>query len=66
MKYKTYKNMEKVTQMIADKGYDWEEANQMAINVFDSFNPKGMSIEAHVSRILPKDEWIKQTNEMYQ
>ena len=61
MKYRTYKNMLKATQMIFDKGYDWEEANQMAINVFDSYSPKIMSIEDHISKILPKEEWIKET-----
>lgn len=28
MRYRTYKNMVKATQMIADKGYDWDEANR--------------------------------------
>jgi len=63
MKYRTYKNMERATQMIFDKGYTWEEANKMAINIFDSYDPKGLSIEGHISKILSKEAWIKETKE---
>lgn len=56
MKYRTYKNMVKATQMIADKGYDWEEANQMAIRIFDNYiNKDSNSVEFYISKIVDKN-----------
>ena len=59
MKYRTYKNMVKATQMIVDKGYDWGEANQMAIKIFDNYiNKDSNSIEFYIEKIIPKAEWL--------
>lgn len=59
MKYRTYKNMVKATQMIADKGYDWEEANHMAIKIFDNYISKDSnSVEFYIDKIMPKAEWL--------
>ena len=59
MKYRTYKNMVKATQMIVDKGYDWEEANQMAIKIFDNYiNKDSKSVEFYIEKIIPKAEWL--------
>ena len=58
MKYKTYNNMLKATQMIADKGYDWETANELAINCFDkakSIN-NGMDVEWFIDKIADRQE----------
>lgn len=63
MKYRTYKNMVKATQLIADKGYDWEEANQMAIKIFDNYiNKDSNSVEFYIEKIMPKAEWLTYLN----
>lgn len=63
MKYRTYKNVVKATQMIADKGYDWEEANQMAIKIFDNYiNKDSNSVEFYIEKIIPKAEWLAYLN----
>lgn len=53
MKYKTYNNMVKATKMIMEKGYDWDDANAMAINLFDSMKilKNGMPIEWFIDKI---------------
>ena len=51
---KTLKNMEKATQMIADKGYDWTEANDIAINCFEHSKYSGMSVEFYIAKIIDK------------
>lgn len=59
MKYRTYKNMVKATQMIADKGYDWEEANHIAIKIFDNYiSQDSNSVEFYIEKIIPKAEWL--------
>ena len=63
MKYRTYKNVVKATQMIADKGYDWEEANHMAIKIFDNYITKDSnSVEFYINKIMPKAEWLASLN----
>lgn len=63
MKYRTYKNVVKATQMIADKGYDWEEANHMAIKIFDNYISKDSnSVEFYIDKIMPKAEWLAYLN----
>ena len=52
---KTLKNMERATKMIADKGYDWMEANDMAINCFNYSKQTGMSVEFYISKIIEKE-----------
>ena len=48
MKRKTYNNVVKVTKMIQKKGYSLDEANEMAIRLFDE-NTKDMnSIEFYI------------------
>ncbi|MET3209795.1 UNVERIFIED_CONTAM: hypothetical protein ABIC26_002742 [Paenibacillus sp. PvR008] len=51
MKYLTLKNMEKATKMIADKGYEWNKANHIAINCFGESKRTGMSVEFFISKI---------------
>lgn len=59
MKYRTYKNMVKATQLIADKGYDWDEANEMAIKIFDNYmNKNSNSVEFYIDKIMPKQDWL--------
>ena len=64
MKRKTYNNVVKVTKMIQKKGYSLDEANEMAIRLFDE-NTKDMnSIEFYIDKILDKETWKKENNIM--
>lgn len=56
MKRRTYNNMVKATKMIAEKGYGWEEANEIAIRIFDEEEKQknGMSIEWYIDKIENK------------
>lgn len=62
MKYKTLKNMEKATQMIVDKGYDWETANRLAINSFKAvqINNFCFPVDFYIDKILTKEEFDKE------
>ena len=56
MKYKTYGNMIKATEMIMKKGYDKETANDLAIKCFDNakMSKNGMPIEWYIEKIATK------------
>lgn len=56
MKRKTYNNVMKATKMIQKKGYDFEEASQMAIRLFDERAKEMNSIEFYINKILSKEE----------
>lgn len=60
MKRKTYNNVVKATKMIQKKGYNHEEANQMAIRLFDEHTKDMNSIEFYIEKILDKEEWEKE------
>lgn len=53
MKRRTYNNMVKATKLIADKGYSWNEANELAIKCFDQMeaSKNGMSVEWFINKI---------------
>lgn len=55
MRYKTLKNMERATKLIAAKGYDWKTANDIAINLFEevkrNFKRNGMGMEFYIDKI---------------
>lgn len=53
MKRRTYNNMVKATKMIAEKGYSWNEANEIAMKVFDEAERQknGMPIEWYIEKI---------------
>jgi hypothetical protein len=51
MKYVTLKNMEKATKLIANKGYEWSTANEIAINCFEESKQNGMSVEFFIEKI---------------
>jgi len=54
MKRKTYNNVVKVTKMIQKKAYSLDEANEMAIRLFDE-NTKDMnSIEFYIDLVSKK------------
>jgi hypothetical protein len=53
MKRITYNNMIKATKMIANKGYEWSEANELAIKCFSQMRTSrnGMSVEWFIDKI---------------
>ena len=57
MKKKTYNNVMKATKLIQKKGYDFSEARQMAINIFDNHGNGEMPIEWYIDKIIRKAEW---------
>lgn len=58
MKRRTYNNMLKATKMIVKKGYSWNEANEIAMKVFDEAEQQknGMSIEWYIGKIADKSK----------
>lgn len=60
MERKTYNNVMKATKMIQKKGYNFEEASQMAINLFDEHIKEMNSIEFYIDKILDKDTWERE------
>ena len=52
MKRRTYNNMLKATKMIAKKGYSWNEANEIAIKVFDEAENRLHTIKAVIVATL--------------
>ena len=65
MRNLTYRNLMTVIKQIQAKGYDFEESERLAMNIFAEFqsSPQGMSIEERVRRILTKEEWEKECRE---
>ena len=59
MKRKTYNNVMKAIKMIQSKGYDFKEASQIALNIFDEHENGEMPIEFYIEKIANKEEWIK-------
>jgi hypothetical protein len=58
MKRKTYNNVLKATKMIEAKGYNFDEASQIAINIFDDYANSNNSIEFYMDKVVTKEEWI--------
>ena len=54
MKRKTYNNVMKAIKMIQKKGYNFEEANQMANRLFDEHAKEMNSIEFYIDKIQEK------------
>ena len=55
MKYRTHNNVAKATKMIQKKGYSFEEANEMAIRLFDEHTKEMNSIEFYIDKIQDKE-----------
>lgn len=53
MKRRTYNNMLKATKLIVAKGYDWNTANEIAMQIFDEMEQckNEMSVEWFIDRI---------------
>lgn len=56
MKRRTYNNMVKATNMIIAKGYNKNEANEIAIKCFDNMerSKNGMDVEWFIDKIVNK------------
>lgn len=65
MKNLTYHNLMVVIHKLMDKGYSFSESEHLGKNIFEAFTacPQGLSVEERVRRILPKSEWIAQTQQ---
>ena len=61
----TYRNLMTVIRKIEAKGYDFQESERLARNIFAEFDsrPQGMSIEERVRRVLTKEEWKRECRE---
>lgn len=64
MKKKTYNNVVKASRLIIKKGYEKQEALEMAVKIFDELEAlnNGMTAEWRISQIIPKSEWEAQYN----
>lgn len=51
----TYYNFMVVMHKIEKKGYTSQEAEKMTRRIFDEYTPAGLSIEARINMILPKE-----------
>lgn len=60
IKRKTYNNVLKAIKMIQKKGYSFDEANEMAIRLFDENTKEMNSIEFYIDKILDKEEWERE------
>ena len=58
MKKRTYNNMVKAVKLIENKGYNREEANEIAIQCFDNMEQtkNGMPVEWFIQKIVSKGE----------
>lgn len=65
MRNLTYNNLMAVIRKIEAKGYDFQESERLARNIFAEFqnHPQGMSIGGRVRRMLKKEEWEKECRE---
>lgn len=57
MKRKTYNNVLNAIKMIIDKGYTEEEAETIALRIFDEHENGQMPIEFYINKIISKEEW---------
>ena len=64
MKKKTYNNVVKASRLIIKKGYEKQEALEIAVKIFDELEAlnNGMTAEWKISQIIPKSEWEAQYN----
>lgn len=60
MKRKTYNNVVKASKLIMKKGYEKQEALEMAVQVFDNMEAlkNGMSAEWFIEKIAPKNQLV--------
>lgn len=59
MKRKTYNNVLKAIKMIEVKGYNFEEASKIALNIFDDYENAKEPIEFYINKVAKKEDWLK-------
>ena len=57
MKRKTYNNVLKGIKIIQKKGYDFQEASEIVLKVFEEHENGEMPIEFYLDRIVSKEEF---------
>ena len=57
MKRKTYNNVLKGIKIIQKKGYDFQEAGDIVLKVFNEHENGEMPIEFYLDRIVSKEEF---------
>lgn len=57
MKKKTYNNVMKGIKIIQKKGYNFKEAGDIVLKVFDEHENEEMPIEFYLDRIVSKEEF---------
>ena len=57
MKRKTYNNVMKGIKIIQKKGYDFQEASEIVLKVFDEHENGEMPIEFYLDKIVSKEEF---------
>ena len=57
MKRKTYNNVMKGIKIIQKKGYDFKEAGDIVLKVFNEHENGEMPIEFYLDRIVSKEEF---------
>ena len=57
MKRKTYNNVMKGIKIIQKKGYDFKEAGDIVLKVFNEHENGEMPIEFYLDRIISKEEF---------
>lgn len=60
MKRKTYNNVMKAIKLIEKKGYDFNEASEMALRIFDEHENGDRPIEWYINKILSKEEFMEE------
>ena len=57
MKRKTYNNVMKGIKIIQKKGYDFQEASEIVLKVFEEHENGEMPIEFYLDKIVNKEEF---------
>ena len=57
MKRKTYNNVMKGIKIIQKKGYDFQEASEIVLKVFDEHENGEIPIEFYLDKIVSKEEF---------
>ena len=57
MKRKTYNNVMKGIKIIQKKGYDFQEASEIVLKVFDEYENGEIPIEFYLDKIVSKEEF---------
>lgn len=60
MKRKTYKNVLKAIKLIESKGYDFQEASQIALKLFENHENGKIPIEFYINKVMGKEDWLNE------